>query len=94
MVSKGAVNSQIPELSNSDVCFAKSLLSPPKDFMQDRWWREARCVRSPMSLGQDQQRWVHLFPFWEFDQLPLKRPLQKGPALGCGWQLRPLVAIW
>lgn len=51
-------------------------------------------MHSPVSLEQGQQRWVHLVPFWEFDQLPRERPLQKGPALGCGWRLRPLVAIW
>lgn len=47
--------------------------------MQDRWWREARGVHSPMCLQHDQERLVHRLPFWEFDQLPQDRPRQKGP---------------
>lgn len=71
MVPKGSANSQIPELSNSDVYFAN--LSPPaKDFMQGRWWREAWHVHSPVCLEHDPERSVHLFPFWEFYQLLLE----------------------
>ena len=47
--------------------------------MQDRWGRQARGMHFPMCSEHDQERLVHWLPFWEFDQLPQDRPLQRGP---------------
>lgn len=89
MTSKGSASSQIPELSNSDVYFGSLCLLPKISCRTDG--REAWSVHFLMCVERDQERLVHLFPFWEFYQLPQGDLCKRAPSQ-CGWQLRLLVA--
>lgn len=97
VVSKGSVNSQIPEPENL-VFILEAFALSPKFFAQDRWWRKAWSMPSPCVFRIRAGEAGVCVSFLGIGTAAVERSSAKGcsplgRSLTTGWWLRLLLAI-